>query len=53
MESVEVKGALVAARRLDATHLPEFRSLAEKYRALRRLPDGWDVHQMAQERGAM
>lgn len=45
-----LKGALVAAKRLRATGLPEFELVTQKYRELSKLPPGWDVESMVRER---
>lgn len=45
-----LKGALVAARRLGATDVPEFEPAVTRYREVRRLPEGWDVARMVAER---
>jgi len=45
-----LKGALVAAKRLQCTDLPEFAAAAAKYLEVRRLPQGWDVARMVEER---
>lgn len=45
-----LKGALVAARRLDAVSLTEFERASEVYKKLTRLPATWDLQQMVLER---
>jgi len=45
-----IKGALVAAKRLNATELPEFEEAVSKYKDLRKLPVGWDVSLMVLRR---
>jgi len=45
-----LKGALVAAKRLNATELPEFEEAVSKYKDLRKLPVGWDVSLMVLKR---
>jgi len=45
-----LKGALVAARRLQAVDVPEFAPAIAVYKEVRRLPPGWDVSQMLAER---
>jgi len=45
-EPKRLKGALVAARRLDATDLPEFHACVRRYHELKRFPDNWDVNKM-------
>jgi len=42
----ELKGALVTARRLYATGVPEFAEASAKYKELKRLPPGWDLDSM-------
>ncbi|CAJ1402883.1 unnamed protein product [Effrenium voratum] len=49
-DSKRLKGALVAAKRLNATELPEFTEAIEKYKAIRKLPVGWDVNLMVLNR---
>eukprot|EP00811_Abedinium_folium_P031683 NODE_5174_length_1800_cov_13.518231.p1 GENE.NODE_5174_length_1800_cov_13.518231~~NODE_5174_length_1800_cov_13.518231.p1 ORF type:complete len:513 (+),score=134.83 NODE_5174_length_1800_cov_13.518231:96-1634(+) len=46
-DAKQLKGALVAARRLNAIHLPEFIAAAEQYKALKMIPSNWDVSKMA------
>jgi len=45
-----LKGALLAARRLQATNVPEFEIAVAKYKEVRRMPSDWDVSRMVQER---
>mmetsp|Transcript_40716 Transcript_40716/g.117867 ORF Transcript_40716/g.117867 Transcript_40716/m.117867 type:complete len:505 (-) Transcript_40716:135-1649(-) len=45
-----LKGALVAAKRLCATNLPEFGAAVRKYQEVRKLPPGWDVSRMVLHR---
>merc|ERR1712167_165374 len=45
-----LKGALVAAKRLQATSLIEFELDTKKYRELAKLPEGWDLESMVRER---
>lgn len=45
-----LKGALVAAKRLQATDVPEFEPAVGMYKEVRRLPEGWDVAKMVDER---
>mmetsp|Transcript_11221 Transcript_11221/g.25195 ORF Transcript_11221/g.25195 Transcript_11221/m.25195 type:complete len:653 (-) Transcript_11221:103-2061(-) len=45
-----LKGALLAAKRLDATNIPEFTQAAQKYRQVRKLPEGWDITKLAVSR---
>jgi len=45
-----LKGALVAARRLHATDVPEFEEAVAKYHQVRKLPEGWDVSNMVLSR---
>jgi len=45
-----LKGALVAARRLHATDVPEFEEAVAKYKAVRQMPEGWDVAKMLEQR---
>lgn len=47
-----LKGALVAAQRLQAVDVPEFAPAVEKYKALRLLPETWNVAKMVLERQA-
>jgi len=49
-EPKRLKGALVAAKRLNATHVPSFGLAVERYREVRKLPQGWDVQQMVLDR---
>lgn len=46
----QIKGALVAAERLQATAVPEFAQAVEKYKQVRKLPAGWDVGKMVLHR---
>jgi len=46
----QLKGALVAAKRLNATEVPEFTTAAQKYKEVRKLPPGFDVEKMALNR---
>lgn len=48
----QLKGALVAAKRLQAVDVPEFKPAVERYKEVRRLPEGWDISQMLAERRA-
>ncbi|CAK9045479.1 unnamed protein product [Durusdinium trenchii] len=45
-----LKGSLVAAKRLNATDLPEFQEAVAKYKEVRKLPLGWDVSLMVLHR---
>lgn len=45
-----LKGALLAARRLQATDVPEFEPAVAKYREVRRLPEGWNIAEMIGQR---
>eukprot|EP00931_Biecheleriopsis_adriatica_P063043 TRINITY_DN38123_c0_g1_i1.p1 TRINITY_DN38123_c0_g1~~TRINITY_DN38123_c0_g1_i1.p1 ORF type:complete len:488 (+),score=110.97 TRINITY_DN38123_c0_g1_i1:74-1537(+) len=45
-----LKGALVAATRLNATELPEFEEAALKYKSVRKMPAGWDMSKMVMHR---
>mmetsp|Transcript_84605 Transcript_84605/g.237947 ORF Transcript_84605/g.237947 Transcript_84605/m.237947 type:complete len:588 (+) Transcript_84605:1-1764(+) len=45
-----LKGALIAANRLNATHLPEFAAAAQTYQKVKKLPPGWDVSKMVLHR---
>lgn len=45
-----LKGALVAAKRLNAVEIPEFDEAVSKYKEVRRLPPGWDVGRMVLHR---
>merc|ERR1719410_296537 len=49
-EPKQLKGALVAAKRLNAVHVPSFTQAVERYREVRKLPQGWDVQQMVLNR---
>ncbi|CAE8612442.1 unnamed protein product, partial [Polarella glacialis] len=49
-DPTRLKGALVAARRLHAADVPEFAPAVQKFRAVQRLPEGWDVGRMVEER---
>jgi len=40
----------VAAKRLQATDVPEFEPAITKYKEVRHMPEGWDVAQMVQQR---
>eukprot|EP00812_Abedinium_dasypus_P008514 NODE_226_length_1780_cov_395.400580.p1 GENE.NODE_226_length_1780_cov_395.400580~~NODE_226_length_1780_cov_395.400580.p1 ORF type:complete len:527 (-),score=120.11 NODE_226_length_1780_cov_395.400580:182-1555(-) len=42
----QLKGALVAARRLGATSLPEFSAAVQRYKEVKKIPPGWDVNKM-------
>ncbi|CAK0912234.1 unnamed protein product [Prorocentrum cordatum] len=46
----QLKGALLAARRLHATGVPEFEPAVARYREVQRLPAGWDVARMVEQR---
>jgi len=46
----QLKGALVAARRLNATQVAEFTQAAQKYKELKKLPSGFDVERMVLHR---
>lgn len=48
----QLKGALVAAKRLQAVDVPEFKPAVERYKEVRKLPEGWDLSQMLAERRA-
>eukprot|EP00929_Paragymnodinium_shiwhaense_P059752 TRINITY_DN29903_c0_g1_i1.p1 TRINITY_DN29903_c0_g1~~TRINITY_DN29903_c0_g1_i1.p1 ORF type:complete len:574 (+),score=129.57 TRINITY_DN29903_c0_g1_i1:163-1884(+) len=41
-----LKGALVAAKRLNAIDMPEFSNAIQKYQEVKKLPAGWDVSKM-------
>jgi len=45
-----LKGALVAAKRLQATDVPEFEPAVSMYKEVRHLPEGWDVAKMVEQR---
>eukprot|EP00928_Gymnodinium_smaydae_P003838 TRINITY_DN11355_c0_g2_i1.p1 TRINITY_DN11355_c0_g2~~TRINITY_DN11355_c0_g2_i1.p1 ORF type:complete len:528 (-),score=126.58 TRINITY_DN11355_c0_g2_i1:147-1673(-) len=45
-----LKGALVAARRLNATGVPEFQAAIAAYQRVKKLPQGWDVSKMVLHR---
>jgi len=45
-----LQGALVSAKRLNATEIPEFEGAVAKYRAIRKFPPGWDVTKMVHQR---
>jgi len=49
-EPRRLKGALVAAKRLNATALPEFAAAVQKYQEVKKLPPGWDVSKMVLHR---
>jgi hypothetical protein len=49
----KIKGAMVAARKLQATHVPEFEAASAKYRECRKLPPNWNVQKMALTKGKM
>eukprot|EP00933_Yihiella_yeosuensis_P050933 TRINITY_DN48744_c0_g1_i1.p1 TRINITY_DN48744_c0_g1~~TRINITY_DN48744_c0_g1_i1.p1 ORF type:complete len:627 (-),score=120.81 TRINITY_DN48744_c0_g1_i1:336-2165(-) len=49
-DPTRLKGALVAAKRLHAADVPEFDPAVEMYSRVRRLPKGWDVARMVEER---
>jgi hypothetical protein len=51
-DAKQLKGALVAAKRLQAVDVPEFRPAVERYKEVRRLPEGWNLSQMLAERRA-
>merc|ERR1712232_659673 len=46
----QLKGALVAAQRLQAADVPEFSQAASLYKKLSQLPEGWDIGRMVGER---
>jgi len=46
----QLKGALVAAKRLNATEVPAFNVAVEKYKEIKKLPPGWDVKNMVLQR---
>jgi hypothetical protein len=46
----QLKGALVAAKRLNAIDLPEFHAAITKYKNIKRIPAGWDVKNMVLQR---
>eukprot|EP00928_Gymnodinium_smaydae_P053812 TRINITY_DN37722_c0_g1_i1.p1 TRINITY_DN37722_c0_g1~~TRINITY_DN37722_c0_g1_i1.p1 ORF type:complete len:553 (-),score=131.15 TRINITY_DN37722_c0_g1_i1:80-1738(-) len=45
-----LQGALIAAKRLQATNLPEYARALAKYKEVARIPDDWDVPRLVQER---
>jgi hypothetical protein len=49
-EPKQLKGALVAAQRLNGAKLPEFAEAVAKYKEVRKLPAGWDVSHMVLNR---
>lgn len=49
-DAKRIKGALIAAQRLNAAHLPEFAQAAKAYQSVKKLPPGWDVSNMALSR---
>lgn len=49
-DRTQIKGALISAKRLWATELPEYELATQKYRELAKIPDGWDVAKMVEER---
>lgn len=46
----QLKGALLAARRLQVVDVPEFAPAVAKFKEVRRMPEGWDVEKMIEER---
>jgi len=46
----QLKGAMIAAWRLNCHGLPEFQQAAAKYHEVRQLPAGWDVSKMVLNR---
>lgn len=49
-EPQRLKGALIAAKRLSATSVPEFEAAVAKYQEVRKLPPGWDISKMVLHR---
>eukprot|EP00928_Gymnodinium_smaydae_P003165 TRINITY_DN11128_c0_g1_i1.p1 TRINITY_DN11128_c0_g1~~TRINITY_DN11128_c0_g1_i1.p1 ORF type:complete len:837 (-),score=105.36 TRINITY_DN11128_c0_g1_i1:35-2545(-) len=49
-DSKVIKGALVAAKRLNAATVPEFQQAVDRYKKLKAIPDEWDVKKMLANR---
>jgi len=49
-DRAQIKGALISAKRLWSTDLPEYKLATQKYCELTKIPDSWDVAKMVEER---